>query len=106
MISVADPAGIRAHDAYHRFLRVGRWSMEQSWQILAVQLVALLCPTGVVPLDLDDTLYKKSGRKVDGAGVFRDAVRTDRRSTLDFSELRVRELPDRYFTKDYMRELD
>jgi len=27
MIAVADPAGKRAHDAYHRFLRDGAWSM-------------------------------------------------------------------------------
>jgi len=33
---------------------------------------------GVVPLDLDDSLWHKSGRCVDGAGSFRDAVRSTR----------------------------
>jgi hypothetical protein len=27
MIRIADPHGRRAHDAYHRFLRAGVWSM-------------------------------------------------------------------------------
>lgn len=31
---------------------------------------------GDVALDLDDTLLHKSGRRVDGAAVFRDAVRS------------------------------
>ena len=33
-------------------------------------------PTGVVELLCDDTLFHKTGRKVAGAGVFRDAVRS------------------------------
>ena len=46
------------------------------------------------------------GRQLATRVVLQDAVRRDRRSTLDFSELRVRELPDKYFTKHYMRVLD
>ena len=38
MIAVADPEHRRAHDAYHRFVRDGAWSMNRLWQILAVQL--------------------------------------------------------------------
>lgn len=78
MIGAADPEGSRAHDAYHRFVRCGRWSMEALWRILVVRLVGTLVPDGAVPLDVDDTLYKKTGRKVEGAGVFRDAVRSTR----------------------------
>ena len=78
MIAVADPTGVRAHDAYHRFMRVGSWSMEALWRALAVRMVTLFHPEGTVPLDLDDTLHKKSGRKVEGAGIFRDAVRSTR----------------------------
>lgn len=78
MIGAADPEGRRAHDAYHRFVRCGRWSMEALWRILVVRLVEALVPDGVVSLDVDDTLYKKTGRKVDGAGIFRDAVRSTR----------------------------
>ena len=81
MIAVADPAGRRAHDAYHRFIRDGAWSMSRLWQILATHAVSRFAPTGVVELLCDDTLHHKSGRKINGAGVFRDAIR----STVRFS---------------------
>ena len=76
MIKVADPAGRRAHDAYHRFVRDGAWSMHRLWQALTVYLVARFAPTGTVELACDDTLFHHEGRKVNGAGTFRDAVRS------------------------------
>jgi hypothetical protein len=48
------------------------------WRALAVHAVARLVPDGVVVLDADDTVYKKTGRSIEGAGVFRDAVRSTR----------------------------
>ena len=79
MIAVADPTNRRAHDAYHRFVRDGRWSMPGLWQVLAGHAVAAFCPTEVVSVDLDDTLFHKTGRQIEGAGVFRDAVRSTAR---------------------------
>ena len=76
MIAVADPAGRRAHDAYHRFVRDGAWSMSRLWRALATHLLATSCPTGVVELACDDTLFHHEGRQVEGAGTFRDAVRS------------------------------
>lgn len=76
MIAVADPAGRRAHDAYHRFVRDGAWSMHRLWQALTGHLVARFAPTGVVELACDDTLLHHQGRNVEGAGTFRDAVRS------------------------------
>src|SRR5256714_1967596 len=35
-----------------------------------------------------------------------DAIRRDRRSVLDYGEVTVRELPDKYFDKNYMKTLD
>jgi hypothetical protein len=78
MICAGDPEGARAHDAYHRFVRAGRWSTAALWRVLVVHLVGVLCPTGTLVIDCDDTLYKKSGRKIEGAGSFRDAVRSTR----------------------------
>ncbi|MDQ2729430.1 MAG: transposase [Actinomycetota bacterium] len=78
MITAGDPEGRRAHDAYHRFFRSGRWSAAAMWKVLVVHMVAALCPSGAVVLDVDDTLYNKSGRRIDGAGSFRDAVRSTR----------------------------
>lgn len=79
IISVADPAGRRAHDAYHRFVRDGAWVMARLWRVLTVHAVARFAPHGVIALDCDDTLFHKTGRRIDGAGVFRDAVRSTAR---------------------------
>jgi len=46
------------------------------WEFLVQKLVASLCPTGSVFLDVDDTLFHKTGRQVAGTGIFRDAVRS------------------------------
>jgi outer membrane lipoprotein-sorting protein len=35
-----------------------------------------------------------------------DAIRRDHKSTMDVSNLRIRELPDKYFNKNYMKALD
>lgn len=82
MIRTMDPASGRCHDAYHRFLRVGAWGMAPLWELLVLLLVRRVSPQGVLPLDLDDTLFHKTGRKVAGAGIFRDAVRSLARSVV------------------------
>lgn len=76
IIGVIDAEGDHAHDAYHRLLRTGVWSMAALWKTAALAIVASLKLTGILDLDLDDTLFHKSGRKVNGAGIFRDAVRS------------------------------
>ncbi len=72
----ADPERSRSHDAYHRFVRCAAWVPEQVWRLLAQALVAKLVPIGAIELDIDDTLLHRTGRKVDGAGSWRDAVRS------------------------------
>ena len=76
MIRWADPEGSHAHDAYHRFLRDAVWAMDDLWQGLIIMLVKRFYPRGVIQVDLDDTLFHRSGRKVAGAGWWRDAVRS------------------------------
>ena len=77
LIRIADPGGRRAHDAYHRFLRAGVWSMAALWASIARHMVEVLCGNDeVLYLDVDDTLLHKSGRKVAGAANFRDPIRS------------------------------
>jgi hypothetical protein len=76
MLPFADPSGIRAHDAYHRFFPDTRWEMARLWQMLAHLLIQTFCRQGIITLALDDTLFHRSGRKVEGAGFWRDAVRS------------------------------
>jgi len=73
---LAEPQNQKAHDAYHRFFRAGAWCMAQLWERLARRLVERFRPRGVIPLTLDDTTFHKTGRKMDGAGWWRDAVRS------------------------------
>jgi hypothetical protein len=76
MIPFAEPLGLRAHDAYHRFLPDARWDLPRLWQMLAWMLVQTFCRSGTITLALDDTLFHRSGRQVNGAGYWRDAVRS------------------------------
>jgi hypothetical protein len=50
---------------------VGAWRLADLWAVLAGRLVDALVPEGEV-----DTLLHKAGRRVNGAGTFRDAVRS------------------------------
>ena len=78
----ADPANQHAHDSYHRFFPDASWSMATLWRILAQMLITIFYPNGVIPLALDDTLFHHSGRKISGAGYWRDAVRSTGNKTV------------------------
>lgn len=73
---LAEAEGEHAHDAYHRFLRDGTWNFEHLWRMVTVLLVQKLCPQGPVPLALDDTVFRKWGRKVEGSGRYKDPLRS------------------------------
>jgi len=82
MIPFADPQSRHAHDAFHRFFPDARWQMDALWKPLAILLVETLVSRGTIELDLDDTLFHRWGRKIEGAGWWRDAVRSTRRQTV------------------------
>jgi len=82
ILPFADPLYSKAHDAYHRFFPEARWLMHQLWQQLARILVAGVCPKGIITLALDDTLFHHSGPKMDGAGAWRDAVRSTKKKVV------------------------
>ena len=82
ILPFADPLYSKAHDAYHRFFPDARWVMNQLWQQLARILVAGVCPKGIITLALDDTLFHHSGSKMDGAGAWRDAVRSTKKKVV------------------------
>ena len=76
MLPFADPDGTHAHDAFHRFFPDARWRMDQLWKILAHILVVTFHRSGPITLALDDTLFHHCGQKINGAGWWRDAVRS------------------------------
>ena len=76
ILSYADPDGLRSHDSYHRFFRAGAWCTTALFRAWSAVLVRWLCPSGPLWLLTDDTVHKKTGRKMDGAAWCRDAVRS------------------------------
>ena len=79
MVGVMDPATRGAHDAYHRLVRAGSWSLSALFCALCKLVVARLAGDGRVVVYLDDTLFHRNGPKVDGTGSWRDAVRSTRK---------------------------
>ncbi|MDQ6617385.1 MAG: transposase [Actinomycetota bacterium] len=76
MVAVMDPANRAAHDAYHRFVRAGAWQPSQLWAQMVALAVEHLGPDGPIVCLLDDTLMHRHGPNVNGAGSYRDAVRS------------------------------
>lgn len=74
LYQLAEPFSERAHDAYHRLLREGAWSLAELWRLLASALIAAFCQRGRIVVSLDDTLFHKSGRRIEEAAWWRDAV--------------------------------
>ena len=73
---IAEPDQKRSHDEYHRFFPEAAWVLPQLWRHVGVTCVNIFHSTGPIPVDLDDTVFHKAGPKVDGAGCWRDAVRS------------------------------
>jgi DDE superfamily endonuclease len=61
----------------HRVLNRATWSARQGSQILLGLLITLLAPPGAtIVLGADDTVERRSGRKIKAKGCYRDAVRS------------------------------
>lgn len=89
IIPYADPDGVRSHDTYHRFFRAAAWCMQGLFRVWAAVLVRALCPEGTLWLVTDDTVHKKTGRKVAGAAWCRDAVRSTGQRTVSVWGLKI-----------------
>jgi DDE superfamily endonuclease len=78
MILAADAArGAKHHSAYHRLFAAARWSLDEVG--LAVAQMLLSCNGGMIVLALDDTLCRKHGRKMFGAGMHHDPLISSRK---------------------------
>lgn len=71
-----DSEGLFKHDSFHDFFRKNVWNTKSLLKTMASILISLV-PVGVkVQILGDDTVHKKTGRKVEGAKSCRDAVRS------------------------------
>ena len=65
---------------YHRVLNRAQWSTLQAGKILLGVIVPWLVPPGaVIVLGADDTIERRSGRKITAKGCYRDAVRSSKK---------------------------
>jgi hypothetical protein len=65
---------------YHRVLNRAQWSTLQAGKILLGVLVKAFVPPGaVIVLGADDTVERRSGRKIKAKGCYRDAVRSSKK---------------------------
>jgi hypothetical protein len=76
IIPYANQKSKRPHDAYHRLFPKSRWLPAHLWKLLAELLIGLFYPVGTVWMDMDDTIFHRTGQNVDGAGWWRDAIRS------------------------------
>jgi SRSO17 transposase len=68
MLAGARLAGIWHHTRAHRFFAAARWSADQlGLAVLEMIVACLLEPGAPLRLVVDDTLFRRSGRKVFGS---------------------------------------
>ena len=67
--------------SYSRLFSAARWSLWPLARVLAKAVVALVPRDQAVIVDVDDTIAGHSGRKVYGTGMYRDPLRSSRRTT-------------------------
>src|SRR5688572_12782005 len=61
----------------HRVFNRATWSARQGSRLLLEWLMAVLVPTGAtIVLGADETVERRSGRKITAKGGYRDAVRS------------------------------
>ena len=79
MIRAAGTHAPKSHDAYQGFFSKAHWEIDTLWEILVDILCHLLPKDKPILLVGDDSLIKHYGRKIWGAGLYRDAVRSSKK---------------------------
>lgn len=70
------------HSRYHRFFSQASWCLDTLCCVLAMLLVAVFAPTGLIELAVDDTLCRKRGLTVYGTGMHHDPLISSRAKPL------------------------
>lgn len=82
MLQAAGLAGVWHHGRAYWFLGCARWNLDAVGAVLARLVVARLLPAGTgVLVVVDDTLFRRSGRRVAGAAWQHDASRKGPRAS-------------------------
>jgi len=70
------------HSRYHRFFSQAAWDLDALWHAVATLLLATLAPKGLACLAVDDTLCRKRGLSLFGAGMHHDPLISSRAKAL------------------------
>jgi hypothetical protein len=74
LIFSSDNVGTGHWSRFHRFFSKNAWSLDELCLVLARLLFALFAPEGAILLALDDTLCRKRGLNLFGAGMHHDPL--------------------------------
>lgn len=74
LIYAGDKVGVGHWSRYHRFFSRAAWSLDDLSLVLARLLFTVFAPSGVILLALDDTLCRKRGLNLYGAGMHHDPL--------------------------------
>jgi hypothetical protein len=82
LIVSSGSVGKRHFSNYHRFFSQYAWSLDFLSMHLLLLLVRVFAPTGVIELAIDDTLARKRGLMVYGAGMHHDPLMSSKAKTI------------------------
>ena len=74
--------------SFHRVLNCNRWNARALARVLLVWLVSVFVPDGPIIIGIDDTLERRTGRKIAARGIYRDPVRSSHGHFVKASGLR------------------
>ena len=95
---------LKANSKEVTYARIKYWIAQDGSRPAKAEFYAgtgTLLKTGVF-----DEYRETNGRMLATRLTLADAIRKDKKSVLEFSDLLVRDLPDKYFNKNYMKTLD
>ncbi len=73
---------------YHRVLSRARWSSREASRVLLGLLVETFVPEGPLVVGVDETLERRTGKKIAPKGIYRDPVRSSHSHFVKASGLR------------------
>lgn len=82
IVAAGAAVGHKHHSAYHRLFAAARWSLDELGLAVLGLLTLPLLGGGLVLLGVDDTLARKRGLKVFGAGMHHDPLLSTRKTAI------------------------
>jgi hypothetical protein len=79
LIVAAGAIGEKHFSCYHRFFSRANWSLDSLGHVVLTLVLLFIPPGAVILVAVDDTLARKTGKHIWGAGMHHDPLRSTRR---------------------------